>query len=182
MDKLLSQPHAEVYLNQNRMKYWVDKKLNKYCFMLFARNLIITWSEDHRYWHWSYQRETNSDVLINVVELLDVCWLEMHVKFNVKKLSPKTLYGLVFVLMLTKEAYGWEHLVNFGFTLPNGYKVEHKESLKSKPRGEWIEIIVGEFTTSSEIVGELDIYCHEYDVLFWKRGLIVKGVAILPKN
>ncbi|XP_017978420.1 PREDICTED: uncharacterized protein LOC108662474 isoform X2 [Theobroma cacao] len=182
MDKLLSQPHAEVYLNQNRMKYWVDKKLSKYCFMLFARDLSICWAENHLYWRWSYQRETNSDVLIDVVELLDVWWLEMHVKFNVKKLSPKTLYGLVFVLMLAKEACGWEHPVNVGFTLPNGYKVECKEILMTKPTGVWIEIPVGEFTTSFEIAGELDIYCHQYDELIRKRGLIVKGVAILPKN
>ncbi|XP_021298090.1 uncharacterized protein LOC110427046 isoform X2 [Herrania umbratica] len=182
MDKLLFEPHAEVYLNQNREKYWVDKKLNKYCFMLFARDFSITWAEDHRYWRWSYQRETNSDVLIDVAELLDVCWLEMHVSINVKRLSPKTLYGVVFVFKLTDKAYGWNIPVNFGFTLPNGHKVEHKEVLMTKPRGVWTEIHIGEFTTSSEIVGELDIYCHEYDVLFWKRGLIVKGVAILPKN
>ncbi|XP_017978219.1 PREDICTED: uncharacterized protein LOC108662397 [Theobroma cacao] len=182
MDKLLSYSHAEVYLNQNRKKYWVDKKLNKYCFMLFARDFSILWAEDHRYWRWLYQRETNSDVLIDVAELLDVCWLEMHVMFNVKKLSPKTLYGLVFVLMLTKEARGWEHPMNFGFILPNGYKVERKEPLKSKPRGVWIEIPIGEFTTSSAIVGEVDIYCHQYYTSNWKRGLIVKGVTILPKN
>ncbi|WRX26208.1 DC1 - like 10 [Theobroma cacao] len=182
MDKLLSYSHAEVYLNQNRKKYWVDKKLNKYCFMLFARDFSILWAEDHRYWRWSYQREINSDVLIDVAELLDVCWLEMHVMFNVKKLSPKTLYGLVFVLMLTKEARGWEHPMNFGFILPNGYKVERKEPLKSKPRGVWIDIPIGEFTTSSAIVGEVDIYCHQYYTSNWKRGLIVKGVTILPKN
>ncbi|KAK6285020.1 hypothetical protein POUND7_003972 [Theobroma cacao] len=163
-------------------KYWVDKKLNKYFFMLFARDLLISWVEDQRYWHWSYQKETNSDVLIDVAELLAVCWLEMRVKFNVKKLSPKTLYGVVFVFKLTNEAYGWDIPVNFGFTLPNGYKVELKETLMTKPKGVWIEIPVGEFTTSSEIVGELDIYCHQYDVLTWKGGLIIKGVSILPKN
>ncbi|XP_021298093.1 uncharacterized protein LOC110427047 isoform X2 [Herrania umbratica] len=182
MDKLLSQPHAEVYLNQNRMKYWVDKKVNKYCFMLFARDLSITWAEEHRYWRWSYQRETNSDVLIDVIQLLNVCWLEMHVKFNVKKLSPKTLYEAVFMFKLMDEAYGWDTPVNLGFTLPNGCKVERKEILMTKPTGVWIEILVGEFTTSFEIVGEIDIYCHQYDELTWKRGLIVKGVAILPKN
>ncbi|KAK6267529.1 hypothetical protein QUC31_011689 [Theobroma cacao] len=182
MDKLLSQPHAEVYLNQNRMKYWVNKKLNKYCFMLFARDLSISWVEEHRYWRWSYQKETNSDVLIDVVELLKVCWLEMNVKFNVKKLSLGTLYGVMFVFKLTDEAYGWGCPVNFGFTLPNGDKVERKENLMTQPRGVWIEIPVGEFTTSSEIVGELHICCHQYDELNWKGGLIVKGVAIIPKN
>ncbi|XP_021294754.1 lectin-like [Herrania umbratica] len=182
MDKLLSQLHAGVYLNQKRKKYWVDKKSNKNCFMLFARDLSITWAEDHRYWHWTNQKEINSDVFIDVAELLQVCWLEIHVKFDVAKLSPGTLYRVVFVFMLRDEAFGWEFPVNFRLTLPNRFKVEHKEILMTKPKGVWIEIPVGEFTTSSESVGEIDIYCHEYDIGNWKSGLIVKGVSILPKH
>ncbi|KAK6268413.1 hypothetical protein QUC31_012573 [Theobroma cacao] len=182
VDKLLSQLHAGVYLNQKRKKYWVDKKSNKNCFMLFARDLSITWAEDYRYWHWSNQKETNSDVFIDVAELLQVCWLEIHVKFDVAKLSPGTLYGVAFVFMLRDEAFGWEFPVNFRVTLPNGYKVEHKVNLMTKPKEVWIEIPIGEFTTSSQSVGEIDIYCHQYEIGNWKGGLIVKGVSILPKN
>ncbi|XVF40047.1 hypothetical protein PTKIN_Ptkin01aG0081100 [Pterospermum kingtungense] len=155
-DKLLSQLHAGVFLNQKRKKYWVDNKSNKNCFML--------------------------EVYHYVAELLKVCWLELQAKFDAAKLSPGTLYGVTFVVMLRDEAFGWEVPVNFRLTLPNGEKVERKEILMNKPTGKWIEIPVGEFTTSPENVGELEIYIYEYDTGAWKRGLIVKGVAIQPKN
>ncbi|OMO65794.1 Phloem protein 2-like protein [Corchorus olitorius] len=182
MDNLVSQLHAGVFLNQKRKKYWVDKKLNKNCFMLFARELSITWGGDYRYWHWCYQKDTTSDEYIEVAELLQVCWLEVHTKFDIAKLSPGTLYQVVAMVMLRDEAYGWEDPVNFRLTLPNGHKVERKETLMNKPKGLWIEIPVGEFTTSSGNSGELDIYFHEYTAGTWKGGLILKGVAILPKN
>ncbi|XP_022715456.1 protein PHLOEM PROTEIN 2-LIKE A1-like [Durio zibethinus] len=183
IDKLFSQLHAGVFLNQKRKKYWVDKKSNKNCFMLFARNLSITWAEDYRYWHWSHQKETTtSDVFIDVAELLQVCWLEVHGKFDVANLSPGTFYEVVLIVMLRDQAFGWEISVNFRLTLPNGQKVERKVELMTKPRGKWIEIPVGEFTTSSQNIGELEIYIHEYDAGIRKGGLIVKGVAIQPKN
>ncbi|XVF25380.1 hypothetical protein REPUB_Repub13aG0208000 [Reevesia pubescens] len=182
MDKLLSQLHTGVFLNQKRKKYWVDKKLNKNCFMLFARGLSITWAEDNRYWHWSQQKETTSDISVDVAELLKVCWLEVHGKFDVAKLSPGTLYGVVVIVMLRDEAFGWESPVNFRLSPPNGQKVARKENLMTKPRGKWIEIPMGEFTTSSQNVGELEIYFHEYNSSNWKGGLLFKGVAILPMN
>ncbi|XVE51679.1 hypothetical protein DITRI_Ditri02bG0060900 [Diplodiscus trichospermus] len=181
MDKLLSELHAGVFLNQKREKYWVDKK-NKNCFMLFARSLSITWAQDKRYWRWSYQKETTSDVSIDVAEVLQVCWLEVGGKFDVSKLSPGTPYGVVVVVMLRDDAFGWEVPVNFRLTLPNGQKVERKEQLMNKPKGKWIEIPVGEFTTSSENVGKIEIYFHEYDAGVWRGGLVVKGVSIQPKN
>ncbi|XVF87047.1 hypothetical protein PTKIN_Ptkin18bG0089300 [Pterospermum kingtungense] len=186
MDKLLSQLYSGVFLNQKRKKYWVDKKLNKNCFMLFARDLSITWGEDQRYWHWSYQKET-SDVSIDVAELLQVCWLEVAGKFDVAKLSPGTLYGVGVMVMLKDEdeAFGWEVPVNLRLTLPNGQKIERKETLVTKPRGKWIEIPLGEFktaATSCQNVGEIEIYIHECDTGMWKGGLVIKGVSIQPKN
>ncbi|KAL1166929.1 hypothetical protein V6Z11_A06G230200 [Gossypium hirsutum] len=59
MDKLISQLHYGVFLNQKRKKYWVDKN-NKNCFMLFARDLSITWAENDHHWHWFSQKETST--------------------------------------------------------------------------------------------------------------------------
>ncbi|KAE8709068.1 Protein PHLOEM PROTEIN 2-LIKE A1 [Hibiscus syriacus] len=112
MDKVLPQLHSGVFLNQKRKKYWVDKN-NKNCLMLFARDLSITWAEDNRFWHWSHQTESASDVVTEVAELVQVCWLELVGKFHVSKLSPGTMYQVVFIVMLRDEAYGWEVPVNF---------------------------------------------------------------------
>ncbi|TYH68393.1 hypothetical protein ES332_D06G255700v1 [Gossypium tomentosum] len=187
MDKLISQLHYGVFLNQKRKKYWVDKN-NKNCFMLFARDLSITWAENDRHWRWFYQKETStSDVSIEVAELVAVCWLELVGKFPVSKLSPSTLYEVVFIVMLREASFGWETAINLKLILPNGQKIERKETLMNKPRETWIEIPVGEFKASfdeqkTKNSGDLEIYIHEYDVGEWKRGLVVKGVAIRAKN
>ncbi|XP_059625207.1 protein PHLOEM PROTEIN 2-LIKE A1-like [Cornus florida] len=179
-EKLYHQLHAGVFLNQKRKKYWVEEKSNSNCFMLFARNLSITWSDDKRYWHWPYLKETN-DVFVDVAELLNVCWLEVHGKFETVKLSPGVGYEVIFVIMLKDPGDGWEVPVNIRLVLPDGKKQEHKESFKEKARGQWIEIPVGQFEMSPDKVGEIEFSLYEYEGGKWKRGLAIKGVAIRPK-
>lgn len=181
VDKLYDQLSTGVFLNQKRKKYWVEKKCYSNCFMLFAKDLSITWGGDARYWKWPSIRESG-DVTVDVAELLDVCWLEIYGKFNTKMLSPGILYDVVFVIKLKDPAYGWGVPVNVSLVLPNGYKQERKEKLQTKPREQWIEVPVGEFITSPENVGEIQFGMHEYDGGEWKRGLVIKGIAIRPKT
>ncbi|CAI0378828.1 unnamed protein product, partial [Linum tenue] len=163
-------------------KYWVDRNSNSNCFTLFARDLLITWADDPRYWHWPSITETR-DVTVEAAELLAVCWLEVHGNFDTTKLSPGTLYEVIFVIMLKDSAAGWEVPVNFRLTLPNRVKQEHKENLMTKPRLQWIEIPVGEFRTSPEnIGGNMEISMFEYEGGTWKKGLILKEVTIRPKS
>lgn len=181
VDKLYDQLSTGVFLNQKRKKYWVEKKCYSNCFMLFAKDLSITWGGDARYWKWPSICESG-DVTVDVAELLDVCWLEIYGKFNTKMLSPGILYEVVFVIKLKDPAYGWGVPVNVSLVLPNGYKQERKEKLQTKPREQWIEVPVGEFITSPENVGEIQFGMHEYDGGAWKRGLVIKGIAIRPKT
>jgi len=37
-------------------KYWVEKKSNSNCFVLYARALSITWAENQNYWKWEQQK------------------------------------------------------------------------------------------------------------------------------
>ncbi|KAG8657480.1 protein PHLOEM PROTEIN 2-LIKE A1 [Manihot esculenta] len=180
-EKLYHQLCTGVFLNQKKRKYWIERMSNSNCFFLFARDLSITWAEDSRFWHWPYIHET-SDISIDVAELLNVCWLEVHGKFDTTELSPGVLYEVAFVIMLKDPAYGWEVPVYFRLTLPNGIKQERKEILMTKPRVQWIEIPVGEFIPSQENCGEMEISMFEYSGVKWKRGLVVKGVIIRPKH
>ncbi|KAK8546846.1 hypothetical protein V6N13_093885 [Hibiscus sabdariffa] len=179
MDKLFSQLHSGVFLNRNRKKYWVDKN-NKNCFILFARDLSINWIKDNNYWRWTYQKEINSDVSIEIAELVDVCWLELIGKLHVSKLSPGTLYQVVFIAMLREYACVWSRPLKFKLTLPNGQEIEHEETLKNKPMEIWIEIPTLVFQAPFENGGEMQINIREVDGS-WKSGLVVKGIAILPK-
>lgn len=122
-----------------------------------------------------------SDECLAVAELLNVCWLEVHGRFEIANLSPGQLYEIVFVVKLKDPAYGWEDPVNLRLTLPDGSRQEHIENLMEKPRGKWIQIPAGEFKSSGEKVGEIEFSLYEYEGGKWKRGLLIKGVSIRPK-
>ncbi|CAN4080349.1 unnamed protein product [Withania somnifera] len=181
MDKLYDQLYAGVFLNQKRKKYWVDKKSNGNCFMLYARDLLITWAENNRFWHWPLVQES-SDVLLPAAELLDVCWLEIHGRFNTVRLSPGLIYEVVFIVMLKDPSYGWENPVNLRLILPDGSRQGHMENMVEKPREKWIEIPAGEFMTSADQKnGEIEFSLYEYEGGHWKRGLVIKGAVLRPK-
>ncbi|KAK3041234.1 hypothetical protein RJ639_028494 [Escallonia herrerae] len=67
--KLRDQLYAGVFLNHKRKKYWVERTSYHNCFMLFARDLAITWADDERYWHWPSFKET-SDAFVDVAQML----------------------------------------------------------------------------------------------------------------
>ncbi|CAM8924488.1 unnamed protein product [Rhodiola kirilowii] len=176
---LFEQLHEGVFLNNKRKKYWVDKAKNN-CFTVYARDLSITWSIDGRFWQWLSEKDM-WDNLIEVAKLENVCWLEVHGKFDMSKLSPNVRYEVAFIVKMEESAYGWEVPVNLRLTLPNGRKQESKVNLMEKPKGHWIQISVGEFETSTTFNGEMEYSLYEYEGGKWKRGLLIMGVTIQPK-
>lgn len=123
-----------------------------------------------------------SDVFVDVAEMLNVCWLEVQGKFKTVNLSPGIVYEVQLVMMLRDPAYGWEVPVNVRLTLQDGTTQEHKENFMEKPRGQWVEIPIGEFMVVPEKVEEIEVYIYEYEQGIWKRGLVIKGVIIQPKR
>lgn len=117
-----------------------------------------------------------------MAELKKVCWLEVRGKFDTRKLSPGILYEVSFLVMLKDPAQGWEVPVNVRLDLPGDKKQERQESLVEKLRVSWIEIPVGQFVASAQDVGEMEFSMYEYEGGIWKQGLVIKGVAIKPKN
>ncbi|XP_039168977.1 uncharacterized protein LOC104446486 [Eucalyptus grandis] len=164
------------------VKHWVEKESKKNCFMIYARGVSITWAENNSYWQWLTEKDAPSDdAPVEMAELLNVCWLDVHGRFDVSKLSPGTTYEVAFVILMRSSGDGWQIPVNMQLTLPDGTKQEHKENLMEKPRGDWIEIKAGELSTSKHKEGEMEVSMFEHGGL-WKRGLVIKGVLIRPKN
>lgn len=177
---LLGRVRAGIFLNNKKKKYWVEEKTGYNCFMLFARDLLITWSEDQKYWQWVCLKET-SDMEIEAASLLNVCWLEIHGRFDTSLLSPGATYDVSFVVMM-ELGYGWATPVNLRLTLPDGSVQQRKESLLDRPKGQWMELKAGEFTARKDQAGQMEFSLYEYEGGQWKRGLIVKGVTIRPKK
>lgn len=154
------------YLNKESTFKCIDDSAMLYVFRLIHIALIFSCSNES----------------LVAAELINVCWLEVHGRFNTVNLTPRTHYEVFFVVKLKDPAYGWEVPVNVRLVLADGTRKEHKENMMSKLRGTWIEIPVGEFTALPENVGEMEISLYEYEAGIWKRGLLTKGVIIRAKN
>ncbi|AEE84233.2 lectin-like protein [Arabidopsis thaliana] len=163
-----------------------EGKAKKNCFMLYARDLSITWAESqtNKYWSWfSDLDQTSSDVRTEVAKMERVAWLEVVGKFETEKLTPNSLYEVVFVVKLIDSAKGWDFRVNFKLVLPTGETKERRENVNLLERNKWVEIPAGEFMISPEhLSGKIEFSMLEVKSDQWKSGLIVKGVAIRPKN
>ncbi|OWM72745.1 hypothetical protein CDL15_Pgr024797 [Punica granatum] len=142
MKNMYDHHYSGIFLNQMKEKFWVEKSSSKKCFMLFARGLSITWADTPEYWHWKSVQEAtprtsyDRDEIIEVAELLNVCWLGVHGKYEISRLSPETNYGVVFVIMQKDPAYGWDVPVNIRLILPDGTKRESRENLMERPGGD----------------------------------------------
>ncbi|KAM3329085.1 hypothetical protein ACQJBY_026261 [Aegilops geniculata] len=180
---LEDQVSTGIFLTGKTKKYWVDERTRHNCFMLFPRGLAITWSEEPQYWTWQPLKEGSAaEAGIEMVALKNVCWLEVQGKLELPHLTPGVTYEVFFEVMLDDTAYGWSTPVNFRLKFPDGTIQQHKENLQEKPRGEWLQVKVGEVKPHNGQNGEAEISMIESDGGQWKRGLLIKGIKIIPKE
>ncbi|KAL5715246.1 hypothetical protein ACHQM5_017091 [Ranunculus cassubicifolius] len=175
----LNKNNNQVFLEHKKKKKWVDEESGYDCIMFYPRALYITWSSRVENWNWNCFKETSGEN-IEVVKLNAVCWLDVRGKHKISDLSPGVDYEIVYVVKLKNGAAGWELPITLKLTLPNGTSKERKISLLEKPRGEWIELNVGNFLAQDGESREVcfDVYDHGGH---WKSGLIIKGAIIRPK-
>ncbi|XP_026432401.1 protein PHLOEM PROTEIN 2-LIKE A1-like [Papaver somniferum] len=155
--------------------------------MLFPRSFGITWEHDTRYWTWLSITEPSAsgDEEIEVPELVKVCWLTIHGKLVISRLSPGVNYEVVFIVMLQEDGYGWEVPVDLCLVLPDGKRLIQKVNLETMPKSQWIEIHVGDFKTPHQLGDqekEVNFIMSEHEKLNWKKGLVIEEVIIRPKK
>lgn len=116
-----------------------------------------------------------------MVELLAICWLEIGGSIWTVNLSPRTLYEIVFVVKIKGDNNISNFSLQLGINPPHSKSITHDVSLREKPFDQWIEIQVGEFLMSPQMVGHAGFYLKETSPP-WKHGLLVKCAVIRPKN
>lgn len=96
------------------------------------------------------------------------------------ELSPDMVYDVFYQVKLTKSGSGWELPITLRLSLPGGTVRERQVSLLHKPRGEWMELNVGNFKTRAGESREVcfDLYEHGGH---WKTGLIVRAAVLRPR-
>ncbi|CAE6186964.1 unnamed protein product [Arabidopsis arenosa] len=160
-----------------------EVKAKKNCFMLYARDLSITWAESQTNKHWSWFSDLDQTSRTEVAKMERVAWLEVVGNFETEKLNSNSLYEVVFVVKIIDSAKGWDFRVNFKLVLPTGETKERRENVNLLERNRWVEIPAGEFMTSPEhLSGKIEFSMLEVKSGQWKSGLILKGVSIRPKN
>ncbi|KAM3694125.1 hypothetical protein ACB098_07G034300 [Castanea mollissima] len=179
-DELRDQLYAGVFLEPKKLKYLVDEKFNKNRFEVFARKLVICWSENSQYWKWTEEKDRSGED-IEVAELLEVCWLDIEGKIQTMNLSLRTVYEVVFVVKIKDKYRNCNDSETLTIILPHSKTLTRLENLSKRPSGNWIEILVGEFEMSPENVGEMTFKLEQHSNN-WKSGLVVKCAIIRPKN
>ncbi|KAL3516006.1 hypothetical protein ACH5RR_022908 [Cinchona calisaya] len=186
--------------------FWIDKLNNKKCYMLSARELSITWSNNKLYWCWKSFLPSR---FAQVVELIMVTWLDIQGKINTRMLSPKTTYGAYLVIKLANRAYGLHsfpievsieagdykscgttflrhnmacsicELQTANEALASGFATSKERVLNEREDG-WLEVELGEFYTDA-IEKDVKMCLREVNGQHIKGGLIVEGIELRPK-
>lgn len=129
------------------------------------------------------------------MELLNVCWLHIIVRVDLKELLLKTSYSAYLVFKLRENSYGMTKAIARvkyvnGVRNPDGddqsvfigrTKMPGERGRFPQPRGGgWMEIKLGEFYNNLGDDGFVEIGLLETVELYWKSGLIVKGIEVVP--
>ncbi|KAJ8753016.1 hypothetical protein K2173_008803 [Erythroxylum novogranatense] len=190
-----------ILIDDVKLSFSLDKSTGKKCYMISARNLVISWGDTHRYCKWSSEPECRFG---EAAELISVCWLEIRCKISASLLSPATFYSVYLVFQLTTKTYGFDDQpldVSMGLagvespTLSvyldagKGYQTgrrrirlvsgRYMSGMHPRERKDgWFEIELGEFYNKKGEERELEMSVLEIKVHFGKRRLIVQGIEI----
>ncbi|KAI3851108.1 hypothetical protein MKW92_042861 [Papaver armeniacum] len=184
--ELLARRRFGIFSNENKEKCWIDSS-GRNCFMLFPKSLHITWGDNTDYWTWLsiIEPSASDDAEIEVPELVKVCWLSVHGKLDMSKLSPGVNYEVVFVVMFREWSDGWSTPVDLCLMLPDGQRPVRKVNLETMPKSQWVEIHVGDFKSPQQPDDEeteASFWLLEQEVLNWKKGLVIEGAIVRPKK
>ncbi|XP_030529587.1 F-box protein PP2-B11-like isoform X4 [Rhodamnia argentea] len=97
---------APLLIDDGHKSFALEKWSGKKCYMIGARGLSIVWGDTPCYWRWSSLHVSRFP---EVAELLDVCWLEVHAKMEMRLLSANTYYAAYFIFKLVHGNYGFRN-------------------------------------------------------------------------
>ncbi|XVF57541.1 hypothetical protein PTKIN_Ptkin06aG0214100 [Pterospermum kingtungense] len=200
-----------ILVADGKMSFRLERSTGKISYILSARELSITSSNDPMFWVWKSIPESRFS---EVAELRSISLLEIQGKIRSKTLSPNTKYGAYLLLKISDHAYGLDlipsetsvEIGNQTFTntaylrcqdskrqqMENLFYSNRKQMLKSrviegddkvmsKREDGWMEIELGEFF-NGEGDEEVKMSLMEVKGHQLKGGLIIEGIEVRPKN
>ncbi|CAN8311676.1 unnamed protein product [Cochlearia groenlandica] len=192
-----------ILIDNGTKRFKIEKFSGKISYILSARDLSITWSEQRHYWSWSPRSDSRFS---EAAQLIMTDWLEINGKIKTGDLSPNTRYGAYLIIKVTARAYGLdlvpaetfihvgnrEEKINTTFLSCLDYKKQHrmaKEEVVGNHRREpvvrddgWLEIELGEFTTEEKEDKEVVMSLTEVKGYQLKGGIVIDGIEVRPKQ
>lgn len=118
--------------------------------------------------------------VVDVTELVKVCWLQIDGKYEVKKLTKGVHYEVMFLVKLLDDL-NIKKPVAFRLTPPGECTQVRRRKLMEMSKNQVIGITVGDFQ-AREVFGSSEIKFSMVQVDdCWKRGLVIIGVLVVPK-
>ncbi|KAK4424585.1 F-box protein PP2-B15 [Sesamum alatum] len=134
-----------------------------------------------------------------IVELVMVCWLEIHGRIDISMLSPNTSYGAYLIIQLLDRAFGLDTVLCEVSIEIGDHRMQRPIHLtRDKCRGEgsgvsrkgeedvvrtrgdgWLEVELGEFYNNGR-EKEVKMWFRETKGVHLKGGLLVEGIELRP--
>ncbi|PHU01438.1 F-box protein [Capsicum chinense] len=183
--------NSPILLDGGKLSFSLDKKTGKKCYMVSARELVISWGNTPHYWIWSYRPDSRFS---EVADLRFVYWHDMRGRIDTRLLSKRTKYVVYLVFKVAGGSYGLENanaFVRFIDCESNdeaeerpsvvNISVQPDENRHKRRVDGWLEIEMGNFFNDAGEDGDVEARLMETRRIFTKGGLIVQGMEFRPK-
>ncbi|KAH6778142.1 hypothetical protein C2S52_006343 [Perilla frutescens var. hirtella] len=178
--------HSPLLINQAKMSFSIDKRSGRKCFMVGARELMISWKGC-----WDFIPNTMSR-FSEVAKLRSIGWIHIEAKIKTKILSENTKYGAYLVLWVeSMEGLRSANTVIRRLKMMNDEE-KKKERIESRGTGKiakirgdgWLEIDMGSFYNGSaadhQEEEEVEAWLTEINTPHLKSGLMLQGIEFRP--
>ncbi|KAL2485445.1 F-box protein PP2-B10 [Abeliophyllum distichum] len=160
---------SPLLLDDGKLSFRLSKPSGKKCYMLCARELNIIWGDTPMYWNWRTLTESRFAEHISCSKSFRNSYgLESRSKASVKLVqqSISDVEGGNNTVYLERPT----HVQDIDGRMPE------------ERRDMWMEIELGEYFNDEGDEGDIQMQLLETEILGWKRGLIIEGIELRPKE
>ncbi|XP_034709680.1 lectin-like isoform X1 [Vitis riparia] len=170
-----------VFLENRTKERREDRRSGEITILLHARSLIESSGAGQECWNLSHRETTSSVGNIETAELKKTHRFHVKGAISMRELTPGVLYEVVYEIKLKRGGCGWEHPVTLTLSVPGERARSRRVNFYELPKGEWIEVKVGEFKTRPGETRQVSFELLQ-DEAHDKKGLVLKSAIVRPKT
>ncbi|KAM7466109.1 hypothetical protein LguiB_013671 [Lonicera macranthoides] len=172
-----------IHLDGDKLRFMLDKRSGKKCYMLPSKELSIAWKDDEKYWNLP---SLSVSRFIEVANLRYMCWLEVYGTIDSRMLSPVTTYAAYLVYRVSPSTLDRIGLVKTSVRFldevePEISVVNLKQQANRRTDG-CVEIELDEFFSDHSNGGKVEMRLMEIVIPNGKHGFSVEGIEVRPKE